>query len=186
MEERHWRLFRYGPKAKIGWMDKLNMKICSMVPSFLSKLLPWKPEKSLDFILKGLSAEYDFKKIVKVAKKEFACNGTVVEHPEYGEVKWKNGPALHNKNFERIQNKLSHWIMDMHNRCLKKVVSNKLWKISGFLVELYSRATYSPTGCAAAGRPEGENLSNAGETISQISSWRRSTCAKSSNKQWGK
>ena len=34
----------------------------------------------------GLSAEYDFKKIVKVAKKEFACNGTVVEHPEYGEV----------------------------------------------------------------------------------------------------
>ena len=22
----------------------------------------------------------------KVAKKEFACNGTVVEHPEYGEV----------------------------------------------------------------------------------------------------
>ena len=36
--------------------------------------------------MKGLSAEYDFKKIVKVAKKEFACNGTVVEHPEYGEV----------------------------------------------------------------------------------------------------
>ena len=26
-----------------------------------------------------------------------------------------------------------------------------------------TRATYSPTGCAAAGRPEGENLSNAGE-----------------------
>ena len=24
---------------------------------------------------------------MKVAKKEFACNGTVVEHPEYGEVK---------------------------------------------------------------------------------------------------
>ena len=23
---------------------------------------------------------------MKVAKKEFACNGTVVEHPEYGEV----------------------------------------------------------------------------------------------------
>ena len=37
--------------------------------------------------VQGLSAEYDFKKIVKVAKKEFACNGTVVEHPEYGEVK---------------------------------------------------------------------------------------------------
>ena len=36
--------------------------------------------------VQGLSSEYDFKKIVKVAKKEFACNGTVVEHPEYGEV----------------------------------------------------------------------------------------------------
>ena len=36
--------------------------------------------------VQGLSPEYDFKKIVKVAKKEFACNGTVVEHPEYGEV----------------------------------------------------------------------------------------------------
>ena len=36
--------------------------------------------------VQGLSAEYDFKKIVKVAKKEFACNGTVVEHSEYGEV----------------------------------------------------------------------------------------------------
>ena len=27
-----------------------------------------------------------FQKIVRQAKKEFACNGTVVEHPEYGEV----------------------------------------------------------------------------------------------------
>ena len=36
--------------------------------------------------VQGLSAEFDFKKIVKVAKKEFACNGTLVEHPEYGEV----------------------------------------------------------------------------------------------------
>jgi len=36
--------------------------------------------------VQGMSSDYDFKKIVKVAKKEFACNGTVVEHPEYGEV----------------------------------------------------------------------------------------------------
>ena len=34
----------------------------------------------------GLSSEYDLKKIIKVAKKEFACNGTVVDHSEYGEV----------------------------------------------------------------------------------------------------
>merc|ERR1712223_1653615 len=36
--------------------------------------------------VQGLSKEYDLKKIVKMAKKEFACNGTIVEHPEYGEV----------------------------------------------------------------------------------------------------
>ncbi|ELU11301.1 hypothetical protein CAPTEDRAFT_160473 [Capitella teleta] len=36
--------------------------------------------------VQGIKPEFDLKKIVKVAKKEFACNGTVVEHPEYGEV----------------------------------------------------------------------------------------------------
>lgn len=36
--------------------------------------------------VQGLSDEYDLKKIVRVCKKEFSCNGTVVEHPEYGEV----------------------------------------------------------------------------------------------------
>ncbi|MCQ9140761.1 hypothetical protein MZE11_19540, partial [Bacillus amyloliquefaciens] len=36
--------------------------------------------------VQGLSSEYDLKKIVRACKKEFACNGTVVEHPEYGEV----------------------------------------------------------------------------------------------------
>uniref|UniRef100_A0A3Q2X9I5 Eukaryotic translation initiation factor 1 n=1 Tax=Hippocampus comes TaxID=109280 RepID=A0A3Q2X9I5_HIPCM len=29
---------------------------------------------------------YDKKKLVKAFKKKFACNGTVIEHPEYGEV----------------------------------------------------------------------------------------------------
>ncbi|XP_054755947.1 eukaryotic translation initiation factor eIF1-like [Lytechinus pictus] len=29
---------------------------------------------------------YDLKKILKVCKKEFACNGTVVDHLEYGQV----------------------------------------------------------------------------------------------------
>ncbi|XP_045177723.1 eukaryotic translation initiation factor 1-like [Mercenaria mercenaria] len=36
--------------------------------------------------VQGINPDYDFKKIVKACKKEFACNGTVVEHPEYGEV----------------------------------------------------------------------------------------------------
>lgn len=36
--------------------------------------------------VQGLSALFDLKKIIRACKKEFACNGCVVEHPEYGEV----------------------------------------------------------------------------------------------------
>ncbi|XP_029637913.1 eukaryotic translation initiation factor 1 isoform X4 [Octopus sinensis] len=36
--------------------------------------------------VQGISTQFDLKKIVKACKKEFACNGTVVDHPEYGEV----------------------------------------------------------------------------------------------------
>lgn len=36
--------------------------------------------------VQGIDQQYDLKKIVKACKKEFACNGTVVDHAEYGEV----------------------------------------------------------------------------------------------------
>ncbi|KNC84370.1 protein translation factor SUI1 [Sphaeroforma arctica JP610] len=36
--------------------------------------------------VQGLSADYDKKLLVKAFKKEFACNGTVVDHSEYGDV----------------------------------------------------------------------------------------------------
>uniref|UniRef100_A0A3P9KYC1 Eukaryotic translation initiation factor 1 n=1 Tax=Oryzias latipes TaxID=8090 RepID=A0A3P9KYC1_ORYLA len=36
--------------------------------------------------VQGIAADYDKKKLVKAFKKKFACNGTVIEHPEYGEV----------------------------------------------------------------------------------------------------
>ena len=36
--------------------------------------------------VQGIADDYDKKKLVKVFKKKFACNGTVIEHPEYGEV----------------------------------------------------------------------------------------------------
>jgi translation initiation factor SUI1 len=34
----------------------------------------------------GIGEQFDKKRIVKALKKQFACNGTVIEHPEYGEV----------------------------------------------------------------------------------------------------
>ncbi|CAG0913587.1 unnamed protein product [Notodromas monacha] len=46
--------------------------------------------------VQGLSADYDLKKIVRACKKEFACNGTVVEHQEYGEVLQLQGDQREN------------------------------------------------------------------------------------------
>ncbi|CAD5119645.1 DgyrCDS8239 [Dimorphilus gyrociliatus] len=48
--------------------------------------------------VQGIKDEFDLKKIVKVCKKEFACNGTVVEHPEYGEVIQFQGDQRQNIN----------------------------------------------------------------------------------------
>lgn len=36
--------------------------------------------------IQGIAQCYDLKRILKVVKKDFHCNGTVVDHPEYGEV----------------------------------------------------------------------------------------------------
>uniref|UniRef100_T1INP3 Eukaryotic translation initiation factor eIF1 n=1 Tax=Strigamia maritima TaxID=126957 RepID=T1INP3_STRMM len=46
--------------------------------------------------VQGISNDYDKKKIVKACKKEFACNGTVVQHPEYGEVLQLQGDQREN------------------------------------------------------------------------------------------
>lgn len=42
-------------------------------------------KKSLTTI-QGLSTEYNLKKISKSFKKEFACNGCIINHPEFGEI----------------------------------------------------------------------------------------------------
>eukprot|EP00112_Aurelia_sp_Birch-Aquarium-sp1_P023510 Seg703.9 transcript_id=Seg703.9/GoldUCD/mRNA.D3Y31 product="Eukaryotic translation initiation factor eIF1" protein_id=Seg703.9/GoldUCD/D3Y31 len=36
--------------------------------------------------VQGIPSDYDQKKIVRAFKKEFNCNGTVIEHSEHGEV----------------------------------------------------------------------------------------------------
>lgn len=46
--------------------------------------------------VQGISDDYDKKKIVKACKKEFACNGTVVQHQEYGEVMQLQGDQRNN------------------------------------------------------------------------------------------
>ena len=36
--------------------------------------------------VQGIADDYNKKKLVKAFKKKLACSGTVIEHPEYGEV----------------------------------------------------------------------------------------------------
>ncbi|XP_033094590.1 eukaryotic translation initiation factor 1-like [Trachypithecus francoisi] len=38
------------------------------------------------YSVQGIADDYDKNKPMQTFKKKFACNGTVIEHPEYGEV----------------------------------------------------------------------------------------------------
>ncbi|XP_053454831.1 eukaryotic translation initiation factor 1-like [Nycticebus coucang] len=51
--------------------------------------------KTLTF--QGITDDYDEKKLVKVFKKKFTCNGTAIERPEYGEVIQPQGDKHKNK-----------------------------------------------------------------------------------------
>jgi len=46
--------------------------------------------------VQGISDDFDKKKIAKACKKQFACNGTVVIHPEWGEVLQMQGDQRRN------------------------------------------------------------------------------------------
>ncbi|XP_003737509.1 eukaryotic translation initiation factor 1 [Galendromus occidentalis] len=46
--------------------------------------------------VQGIAEDFDKKKIVRACKKDFACNGTVVDHPEYGEVLQLQGDQRNN------------------------------------------------------------------------------------------
>uniref|UniRef100_A0A914DPN1 SUI1 domain-containing protein n=1 Tax=Acrobeloides nanus TaxID=290746 RepID=A0A914DPN1_9BILA len=46
--------------------------------------------------VQGIDPQYDFKKLVRYLKKEYNCNGTIVEHPEYGEVMQLSGDQRQN------------------------------------------------------------------------------------------
>ncbi|XP_037584316.1 eukaryotic translation initiation factor 1-like [Cebus imitator] len=46
--------------------------------------------------VQGIADDYDKKKLVKAFKKKSACNGTIIEHPEYGEFIQLQGDQLKN------------------------------------------------------------------------------------------
>ena len=69
----------------------------SPAPSSLSRL-PSSP--------KGLEKGYDYKKVLKAFKKEFCCNGTVVEDAEVGHVIQLQGDQRKNASTFLVENKL--------------------------------------------------------------------------------
>eukprot|EP00069_Balaena_mysticetus_P013645 bmy_01531T0 len=50
--------------------------------------------------VQGITHGYDKRKLAKAFKKKFACNGTVIEHSEYGEVIQLQGDQ--HKNIKNI------------------------------------------------------------------------------------
>mmetsp|Transcript_27986 Transcript_27986/g.38700 ORF Transcript_27986/g.38700 Transcript_27986/m.38700 type:complete len:113 (+) Transcript_27986:120-458(+) len=73
--------------------------------------------KSLTTV-QGIDTEFDYKKVLKAFKKEFCCNGTVVDDPELGKVIQLQGD----------QRKNVHQFL-----ITEKIVKNKdLIKIHGF------------------------------------------------------
>lgn len=55
-------------------------------PELIHVRLQQRNGKKVLTTVQGISTEYELKKILKAFKKEFACNGCLVEHKEYGEV----------------------------------------------------------------------------------------------------
>ncbi|KAK4337268.1 hypothetical protein RND71_043266 [Anisodus tanguticus] len=80
--------------------------------------------------VQGISDSFDKKRIVKACKKEFACNGTIVEHPEYGEVIQFQGDQRNNicQFLTKIgiakQDQLKIHDLDKHSSNLRSKFSN--------------------------------------------------------------
>lgn len=63
----------------------LLMQVRVMICFLLAESWQRNSRKTLATV-QGIADDYDKKKLVKAFKKKFACNGTVIEHPDYGEV----------------------------------------------------------------------------------------------------
>ena len=69
--------------------ESSSVMVVKLLPLFrkrLNRLIKGIVRAQIFNLIKGLSDEYDLKKIIKVCKRHFACNGTVVDHAEWGEV----------------------------------------------------------------------------------------------------
>ena len=72
--------------------DELNM----IQNNFIHVRLQQRNGKKTLTTIQGLCEDYDLKKITKSFKKVFACNGCVINHPEFGEVVQLQGDQREN------------------------------------------------------------------------------------------
>lgn len=70
--------------------------------------------KSLTTV-QGLKKEYSYNKILKDLKKEFCCNGTVVQDPELGQVCFQPFVTY----FQRIRMHPRPWTKNAHCKCIR-------------------------------------------------------------------
>lgn len=79
--------------------DKKGSSICGIsfiLLSLMCRSIQQRSGRKTLTTIQGISPDYDLKKIVRACKKEFACNGCVVEHAEYGEVMQLQGDQRNN------------------------------------------------------------------------------------------
>eukprot|EP01147_Barroeca_monosierra_P009910 gene9910-2095_t len=101
--------------------------------------------------VQGIHPDYDQKMIVKVLKKEFACNGNVTTHPEYGQgdqrkhvkeflsgvgiakLEQGNVSLIHSTDVQLFTNGCL-WQIKLHDLCVEEIPTTNLYNEVGRLV----------------------------------------------------
>ena len=77
-------------------MEIIQLNSLSNILSITKKLCKFIISSFHHFIIQGIEEKYDQKKLAKAFKKEFNCNGTVVDDEQYGEVIQLSGDQRNN------------------------------------------------------------------------------------------
>jgi len=74
------------PFADVGDDQALSTKAPTKAPDYVHIRIQQRNGRKTLTTLQGLPPEYDPKKLLKAFKKDFACNGTLVQDEELGQV----------------------------------------------------------------------------------------------------
>ncbi|KAH9818333.1 translation initiation factor SUI1 [Melampsora americana] len=74
------------PFADVGDDQAISTKAPTKAPDYVHIRIQQRNGRKTLTTLQGLPSEYDPKKLLKAFKKDFACNGTLVQDEELGQV----------------------------------------------------------------------------------------------------